>query len=120
MSKIVMSGIIDFHRLPDKPSEKLYDELAWVIADAIDKYNSEQKRGWASGFVTIRTKGDAPFGETAVCDECGAHYLLDDTDFKEVGNKLLCSVCQNSDVSPTSPDTANRENKWRWNHEGNI
>ena len=100
MSKKVLSGTIDFHRLPDKPTEKLYEELAWVIGEALDKYNAEQKRGWASGFITIRT-GDAIFGETAVCDECGAHFLLEDTDFKEVGNQLLCSVCQRSEEKET-------------------
>ena len=96
MSEKVLSGEIHFFKLSDKPEEPLYDELTTVIATAIEEFNSKQKRGWTTGFVRIRTS-ELAFGEAAVCDECGVHYFLEDTDFKEVGNQLLCSVCQRSE-----------------------
>ena len=95
MSEKLLSGEIHFFALPKKPSGPLCGELAEVLVSAIEKYNSESKRGWASGFVRVRTS-DLPFGEAAVCDECGVHYHLNDTDFKEVKDQLLCSVCQAS------------------------
>ena len=95
MSEKVLSGEIHFFRLPDKANERLYDELTEVIVDAIQAYNNKSKKGWTSGFVRIRTS-ELPFGEAAVCDECTVHYLLEDTDFQEVEDQLLCSACQAS------------------------
>lgn len=95
MSEKVLSGEIHFFRLTDKVTEPLYDELTEIIVEAIQASNHKSKKGWSSGFVRIGTS-ELPFGEAAVCDECTVHYLLEDTDFQEVEDQLLCSVCQTS------------------------
>lgn len=91
----MLSGEIHFFKLPDKPDERLYNELTEIIVDAIQAYNNKSKKGWASGFIRIKTS-ELSFGEVAICDECTVHYLLENTDFQEVGDQLLCSVCQAS------------------------
>jgi len=93
MSEKIVVGTINLFKLPNVPQEKIFSDLVAAIYDVMEDYNRDSKKGWVSGFIQIGNE-ELPFGDAAVCDSCTVHYLLEDTDFQEVGNKLLCSVCQ--------------------------
>ncbi len=105
MSEKILSAEVHFFAFPYKLSKKRRDDIAEFLVSALEEYNKQSKRGWATGFVRVKTS-ELSFGEAAVCDECGVHYHLNDTDFKEVKDQLLCSVCQASGGTKTLEENA--------------
>ena len=100
MSKNIFTIGIHFQKIPESWEDEEKREIASEIGEAmtrvLDKFNSQSKTGWMSGYVMALGE-ILPFGESAVCDKCKEVYLLWETDFQETEDGLLlCQKCLES------------------------